>query len=156
MALTPGTPADGIVLFGATGDLARKRLFPALYLLAAHEQLEVPIVGVAASSWNDDELRDYACSAVEDAITDLDSAVLTRLLGRLAMVSGDYRDPASFAVLDRRLQERDVSRPVHYLAIPPALFGTVVESLAGAGLARDARVVVDCSRWSPCWRWSRP
>lgn len=113
MALTPGTPADGIVLFGATGDLARKRLFPALYLLAAHEQLEVPIVGVAASSWNDDELRDYACSAVEDAITDLDSAVLTRLLGRLAMVSGDYRDPASFAVLDRRLQERDVSRPVH-------------------------------------------
>lgn len=143
MALTPGTPADGIVLFGATGDLARKRLFPALYLLAARDQLEVPVVGVAASNWNDDELRDYAWAAIEDRIADPEGAALTRLLERLVMVSGDYRDPATFTALSERLSEREVLRPVHYLAIPPSLFGTVVESLASADLARHARVVVE-------------
>jgi glucose-6-phosphate 1-dehydrogenase len=136
-------PGDALVLFGATGDLARKKLFPALYHLSAAKRLDVPVVGVAASEWNDTALAAYATEAIESAVETVDGAVLEELVGRLVMVSGDYQDRGTFETLARRLQQAEASRPVHYLAIPPSLFPTVVEGLAGAGLSEGARVVVE-------------
>ena len=95
--------SDALVLFGATGDLARKKLFPALYHLAERGRLELPVVGVAKSDWDDDKLRDYAREAVtaaaEKAEETVDDAVLAKLLGRIELVTGDYADEATF---DRR------------------------------------------------------
>jgi glucose-6-phosphate 1-dehydrogenase len=136
--------ADALVLFGATGDLARKKIFPALYHLAAAKQLGVPVVGVAVSDWDDVRLRAYAAEAVQAAEGgQVDEPVLDELAGGLAMVSGDYRDPATFAALARRLAGVGAARPVHYLAIPPGLFPVVVQGLAQAGLSQGARVVVE-------------
>ena len=135
--------ADALVLFGATGDLARKKLFPALYHLTAAGRLDVAVVGVASSAWDDARLADYAAGAIDAAIGAVDPAVLEALTDHLAMVSGDYRDRSTFEALARRLQETGSARPVHYLAIPPALFPVVVESLAATGVHRDARVVVE-------------
>ena len=135
--------ADALVLFGATGDLARKKLFPALYHLAAAKLLGVPVVGVAVSDWNDAHLRTYATEAAEAAEGHVDGPALDELAGDLAMVSGDYRDPATFAALARRLAEVGAVRPVYYLAIPPGLFAVVVQGLAGAGLSPGGRVVVE-------------
>jgi glucose-6-phosphate 1-dehydrogenase len=134
---------DALVLFGATGDLARKQIFPALYRLAARGRLDCPVVGVAATAWNHDQLRDYARAAVERAVPDADEAALAAFLARLAMVSGDYRDPEAFRTLATRLAEAGAGHPVHYLAIPPSLFETVVDGLAAVGLQRGARVVVE-------------
>ena len=125
--------ADALVLFGATGDLARKKLFPALYRLAATGHLGVPVVGVAFSDWDDARLRGYAIEAAEGAEDRVDGTALKKLAGRLAMVSGDYRDPATFAALARRLAEVGAARPVYYLVIPPGLFPVVVQGLARAG-----------------------
>jgi glucose-6-phosphate 1-dehydrogenase len=135
--------ADALVLFGATGDLARKKLFPALYHLVAAKQLGVPVAGVAVSDWDDTQLRAYATEAVEAAEGQVDGTALQELAGDLAMVSGDYRNPATFAALARRLADAGAVRPVYYLAIPPGLFPVVVQGLAQAGLGRDARVVVE-------------
>jgi len=135
--------ADALVLFGATGDLARKKLFPALYRLAAAGRLGVPVVGVAFSDWDDARLRGYAVEAAEGAEDQVDGTALKELAGSLAMVSGDYRDPATFAALARRLAEVGAARPAHYLAIPPGLFPVVVQGLSQAGLGRGARVVVE-------------
>src|SRR6266568_4460728 len=135
--------ADALVLFGATGDLARKKLFPALYHLAAAKRLGVPVVGVAVSDWDDGQLRGYAAEAVRAGVGRVDSQVLEELVGGLVMVSGDYQDPAVFAALAGRLSGAGAVRPVHYLAIPPGLFPVVVAGLAGAGLGGDARVVVE-------------
>lgn len=137
------TRGDALVLFGATGDLARKKLFPALYHLVAAGHLDVPVVGVASSAWDDAELADYAAESVHAAISHVDDALLEAVTGGLAMVSGDYRDRATFETLARRLKETGARHPVHYLAIPPSLFPVVAEGLAGAGLAHDARVVVE-------------
>lgn len=134
---------DVLVLFGATGDLARKKLFPALYHLAAAGRLNLPVVGVASSAWDDTELAKYATRAVAAAVSPVDDAVMEALLGRLVMVSGNYQQPATFQILARRLAQAGCRRPVHYLAIPPSLFAVVVEGLAAAGLQRDARVVVE-------------
>jgi glucose-6-phosphate 1-dehydrogenase len=130
-------------LFGATGDLARRKLFPALYRLAAAGRLELPVVGVARSDWGDKTFGDHAIAAVEETIVDPDRAILARLRGRLAMVAGDYRDADTFTGLARRLSALGVQRPVHYLAVPPVLFGAVAEGLAAAGLSRHGRVVVE-------------
>jgi glucose-6-phosphate 1-dehydrogenase len=142
--VTVGGPirGDGLVLFSASGDLARKKLFPALYHLAAAGHLDVPVVGVASSAWGDAQLADYASAAVHAAVSSVDPGVLKTLVGRLAMVSGDYRQPGTFQTLARRLGQAGC-RPVHYLAIPPALFAVVVEGLAAVGLQRNARVVVE-------------
>jgi glucose-6-phosphate 1-dehydrogenase len=136
-------PGDALVLFGATGDLARKKLFPALYHLSAAKRLDVPVVGVAASEWDDAALAAHATEAIESAVETVDGAVLKELVGRLVMVSGDYQDRSTFETLARRLHQAEASRPVHYLAIPPSLFPTVIEGLAGAGLHDGARVVVE-------------
>ena len=135
--------ADALVLFGATGDLARKKLFPALYQLAVAKQLGVPVVAVAVSDWDDTQLRAYATEAVETREGHVDGPALDELAGALVMVSGDYRNPATFTALARRLDEVGAMRPVYYLAIPPALFPVVVQGLAGSGLGQDARVVVE-------------
>lgn len=135
--------SDALVLFGASGDLAKKKLFPALYDLTAAGRLEVPVVGVASSGWDDAALGEYAKAAVGAAVPDADGAVLGRLTERLAMVSGDYREPGTFAALARRLDALGARSPVHYLAIPPGLFGAVVEGLAGAGLNHPGRVVIE-------------
>jgi glucose-6-phosphate 1-dehydrogenase len=102
-------------------------------------------VGVASSAWDDAELAQCATSAVHAAVRPIDLAVMEALVGRLAMVSGDYRQPGTFQSLARRLDQAGCRRPVHYLAVPPSLFAVVVEGLAAAGLQRDARVVVEKS-----------
>jgi glucose-6-phosphate 1-dehydrogenase len=134
--------ADSLVLFGATGDLARRKLFPALYHLAAAGRV-LPVVGVASSPWDDARLVRYAVDSIRAGDADIDDDALGAVTGRLAMVSGDYRDRATFETLARRLGETRSGRPVHYLAIPPSLFPVVVEGLAATRLHRGARVVVE-------------
>jgi glucose-6-phosphate 1-dehydrogenase len=142
-----GSSSDALVLFGATGDLARKKLFPALYHLAERGRLELPVVGVAKSDWNDDKLRDYAREAVtaaaEKAEETVDDAVLAKLLGRIELVTGDYADEATFDRLAEKLAAHGCGRALHYLAIPPSLFPAVVSSLKRVGLHKRARVVVE-------------
>src|SRR5262245_25044888 len=132
--------SDALVFFGATGDLAYKKIFPALQAMARRGHLTVPVVGVARSGWTLDQLRARA----RDSVTKhggLDPAAFDRLCGLLRYVDGDYADPATFRALRNTLGA--VQRPAHYLAIPPALFGTVVEQLGAAGCARGARVIVE-------------
>lgn len=133
--------SDALVLFGATGDLARKKLFPALYRLSAAGRLDLPVIGVALSDMDGEEFRRHAGKAIESAVSDVDAGVLAGLLRRLSLVSGDYRDAATFTELAAHLG--GARRPAHYLAIPPALFPIVVDGLAAAGLNRGARVVVE-------------
>ena len=135
------TIADSLVFFGATGDLARKQIFPALYGMVEQGELDVPVVGVAFSQWGLTDLQERARSSVTAAIPDADPETLDRLVGLLRYVDGDYRDPATFATLRDALEGRH--RPVHYLAIPPSMFATVIQGLVGVDLNRDARVVVE-------------
>jgi glucose-6-phosphate 1-dehydrogenase len=141
--LPAGASADALVLFGISGDLSRRQLLPALYQLTARGLLNMPVIGVAASDWDDEELRRRAATAIAAAVPDADPAMLTALTGRLVMVGGDYRDPATFQALARRCAELDVHRPVHYLAIPPDLASTVIGGLAHAKLNTHARVVLE-------------
>jgi glucose-6-phosphate 1-dehydrogenase len=136
-----GVRADSLVLFGATGDLARRQLFPALYHLELRGRLAFPIIGVSRADWDDDRLRSFADDAVRAAVDDLDEPALTRLTRRLRFVSGDYRESATFASLARALA--DARRPALYLAIAPAMFATVVRGLVAAGLHENARVIVE-------------
>jgi glucose-6-phosphate 1-dehydrogenase len=140
--ISPPAPGDTLVMFGITGDLARKKLFPALYELEARRTLTVPIIGVARSAWSDDDLRDYARESIEKRDEPADSVVLSRLTQRLHMVSGEYGAEETFAKLAELLG--DAERPVFYLAIPPSLFDIVTRGLAAAGLNRPgARVIVE-------------
>ena len=135
--------ADALVLFGASGDLAYKKLFPALYHLSAGRVLtSEPIIGVASSDWDDEMLRTRAREAVEAAgISDVDEDALDRLLRRLGYVSGNYEDQQTFERLAERL--KGAEHPMFYLAIPPSLFDDVASGIAKAGLAGGARVVVE-------------
>jgi glucose-6-phosphate 1-dehydrogenase len=133
--------ADALVIFGATGDLARKKLFPALYRLVERDALDMPVVGVARRSWQDAELRAYAREAVESRIDDPDPVVLDRLAGLLTYVSGDYGEDATFEQLRDRLAGAE--HPSFYLAIPPSMFDTVIGGLIGVGLHERGRVVVE-------------
>jgi len=133
--------ADALVIFGVTGDLARKQIFPALYTLAKRDALGVPVVGVAGSKITLAEIRGRAEQAVRDDGKVDDPAALRHMLSQLRYVSGDYADSATFTALKTALGP--ARRPVHYLAIPPALFPTVIERLGAAGLAKDARVIVE-------------
>ena len=133
--------ADALVMFGITGDLARKRLFPALYDLDASGRLQVPVVGVARSKWDDAELRANVEAAVVEAHGAADPVVLDRLLDRFRYRQGEYTDPATYAALAEALG--DARRPVAYLAIPPNLFDDVATGLAHAGLAAHGRIVVE-------------
>jgi glucose-6-phosphate 1-dehydrogenase len=133
--------ADAVVLFGVTGDLVFKKLFPALYQLARQDLLGVPVIGVARSAWTDERLVDRAHEAVEAAVDEVDGEALVNLTTGLCMVTGDYADPGTYERLAEKLRES--VRPVFYLAIPPSVFDDVVAGLAGVGLAARGRVVVE-------------
>jgi glucose-6-phosphate 1-dehydrogenase len=135
--------ADALVLFGATGDLAKRKLFPALYHLERHGQLDVSVIGVGRSTWDDQTFRDHAREAIGKSVTDMDEQVLERLLRRLHLVGGDYASLETFAHLARTLAECRSENAVFYLAIPPAAFPTITQSLAAVGLNRRGRVVVE-------------
>ena len=134
------THSDALVFFGATGDLAYKKIFPSLQAMVKRGHLNVPVVGVAKAGWNLDQLRARAKDSLEKH-GGLDPAAFEKLLSLLRYVDGDYQDPATFAAL--REQLKDSRRPAHYLAIPPALFGTVVEDLKKSNCDRGARVIVE-------------
>ena len=133
--------SDALVLFGVTGDLAYKKLFPAAYEMVQDGRLDVPVVGVARSGWTDDEFRDRARNSIQERVDGYDPAVLDRLLALMHYVQGEYTGAGTYQRLARVLE--GCERPLHYLAIPPALFDDVVQGLAGAGLASGARVVVE-------------
>jgi len=134
--------ADAVVLFGATGDLVRKKLMPALYQMAKAGRLGVPVIGVARSAWGDARLRNYAREAVEaTAVGAVDVVAFGQLAESLTMLVGDYGDSAMYDELAKRLEGTD--RPVFYLAIPPSVFPQVVQGLAQAGLAARGRVIVE-------------
>jgi glucose-6-phosphate 1-dehydrogenase len=132
---------DALVMFGATGDLAAKKLWPAVYQLKAAGRLDMPVLGVASSDWTDDDLRDRARQSINEHIKEVDDEVLASLLGQLSYNQGDYRERSTFDRLAQRLKE--CSHPLHYLAIPPALFDDVIDGLAQVGLNEGARVVVE-------------
>src|SRR5690242_18203117 len=138
MALPEGS--DALVFFGATGDLAYKKLFPALQALARDGLLEGPVIGVARGDWTLDKLRERARDSVEHN-GGIDAGAFAKLSDRLRYVDGDYADPSTFQRL--RLALGDARRPLHYLAIPPSMFGAVVQGLANAGCATNARVIVE-------------
>jgi glucose-6-phosphate 1-dehydrogenase len=132
--------SDALVFFGATGDLAYKKIFPSLQAMVKRGHLNVPVVGVAKAGWNLDQLRARAKDSLEKH-GGLDPAAFEKLIGLLRYVDGDYQDPATFKAL--RDQLKDAKRPAHYLAIPPALFETVVEHLSASECGRGARVIVE-------------
>jgi glucose-6-phosphate 1-dehydrogenase len=132
--------SDALVFFGATGDLAYKKIFPSLQAMVKRGHLNVPVVGVAKAGWNLDQLRARAKDSLEKH-GGLDLAAFEKLLALLRYVDGDYQDPATFTSLRKEL--KDAQRPAHYLAIPPVLFETVVEHLAQSNCGRGARVIVE-------------
>lgn len=132
--------ADAFVFFGATGDLAYKQIFPALEIMVARHGFDLPIVGVAKAGWDVEQLRQRARASIE-AHGALDEGQFAKLSTLLHYVDGAYEDPSTFQALRRQLGS--AQRPLHYLAIPPSLFGTVAEHLAGSGCAGGARIVVE-------------
>jgi glucose-6-phosphate 1-dehydrogenase len=134
------THSDALVFFGATGDLAYKKIFPALQAMVKRGHLNIPVVGVAKAGWNLDQLRARAHDSLEKH-GGVDPPSFQKLCGLLHYVDGDYQDPETFSALRRELKETHY--PAHYLAIPPVLFETVVEHLAESNCARGARVIVE-------------
>jgi glucose-6-phosphate 1-dehydrogenase len=132
--------SDALVFFGATGDLAYKKIFPALQAMVKRGTLNVPVVGVAKAGWNLEQLRARAKDSLEKH-GGVDPAAFEKLSGLLRYVDGDYRDPATFAAL--RQQRNDAHSPAYYLAIPPDLFETVVENIGKSHVAGGARVIVE-------------
>jgi glucose-6-phosphate 1-dehydrogenase len=132
--------SDALIFFGATGDLAYKKIFPALQAMAKLGRLKVPVIGVAKAAWNLDQLKAHARDSVEKH-GGLDSSAFDKLCGLLRYVDGDYNDPATFQSIRKELGP--AQRPAHYLAIPPVLFGLVVEQLAKSGCNRGARVIIE-------------
>lgn len=138
----PHTPSDAFVFFGASGDLARKSIFPSLYKMVQSGDLDVPVVGVAYSSWTVEDLVQRAHEAVAASPGGIDDqAAMERLVGLLRYVDGNYEDPSTFTKLRDILDE--CGSPTHYLAIPPSLFGTVVNGLRNVGLNDNARVIIE-------------
>src|SRR6516165_9705423 len=165
------THSDALVFFGATGDLAYKKIFPSLQAMVKRGHLNVPVVGVAKAGWNLDQLHARAKDSLEKH-GGLDPAAFDKLSGLLRYVDGDYQDPATFAALRREL--KDAKRPAHYLAIPPVLFEIAITSRASRSRwrrtsgFRAAGVFTiklepsatwcrtTSSRSCRTWRWSRP
>jgi glucose-6-phosphate 1-dehydrogenase len=133
--------SDALVLFGVTGDLAHKKVFPALYAMAKRGVLDVPVVGVASSRWSQAQLRKRATDSIKASGRIDDQPALRHLLSLLRYVAGDYNDPETFKALKKALGI--ARRPAHYLAIPPALFAPVIKGLGAAGLTEHARVIVE-------------
>ncbi len=137
--MTP-VQSDALVFFGATGDLAHKKIFPALQTMIKRGQLNVPVIGVANAGWNLDQLKARARDSVEKH-GGLDQAAFDNLATLLRYVDGDYKDPATFQALRKELDS--AQHPAHYLAIPPVLFGLVVEQLSRFGCSNGARVIIE-------------
>ena len=134
--------SDALVLFGATGDLAYKKIFPALYAMVKRGALAVPVIGVAYSQSDLQHLHARVRDSIAQEVGAVgDGAALDRLIALLRYVDGDYNDPSTFTALQGAL--RDAKRPAYYLAIPPSLFGTVIKGLGDAGLEGGARVIVE-------------
>ncbi len=133
--------SDALVLFGVTGDLAHKMIFPALYALAKRGALNVPVIGVASPNWSLADLRNRVKDSVMRSSVIDDQPALDHLMSLFSYVSGDYNDRGTFTAIKKALGS--VLRPAHYLAIPPSLFETVIKGLGAANLAEHARVIVE-------------
>ncbi|MGI9538701.1 MAG: glucose-6-phosphate dehydrogenase [Miltoncostaeaceae bacterium] len=138
---TSPPPSDALVMFGATGDLAHKQLFRAVYRLARRGLLGIPVIGVAFDDWTDDQLRERARTSVAESGEPLDDRVMDELLSSMRYVSGDYRDAATFRALADALGDR--RRPLLHLAVPPSLFSDVADGLAAVGLSEHGRLMVE-------------
>jgi glucose-6-phosphate 1-dehydrogenase len=134
------THADTLVFFGATGDLAYKKIFPALQAMVKRGNLNVPVIGVARNDWSLDRLKARAKDSLEKH-GGLDPAAFEKLCGLLQFVGGDYNDPATFKTLCHQLGS--AQSPAYYLAIPPSAFGTIVQHLSQTDCARNARVIIE-------------
>src|ERR1700754_2135435 len=132
--------SDAFVFFGATGDLAYKKIFPALQALVQRGNLNIPIIGVAREEWSLDQLRTRALASLEH-FGSVDSDAFAKLSSLLQYIHGDYHDVATYGRLKQALDQS--ARPLHYLAVPPGIFSTVLEGLDQAGCANNARVVVE-------------
>jgi glucose-6-phosphate 1-dehydrogenase len=134
-------PSDALVFFGATGDLAYKKIFPALQSMIKRGRLDIPVIGVAKAEWKLPQLQERARQSLEEHGGGVDEAAFDRLLRLLRYVDGDYNDRSTFERLQTALDGAE--RPLHYLAIPPTLFPVVVEHLGATGVGRHARIVVE-------------
>src|SRR6516225_961885 len=132
--------SDALVFFGATGDLAYKKVFPSLQAMLKRGNLNVPVIGVAKAGWNLEQLKARMKDSLEKH-SGCDPTAFARLSGLLRYVAGDYKDPATFQAL--RTELKDARRPAYYLAIPPVLFATVVEHLVKTDCAKGARIIVE-------------
>jgi len=134
--------SDAFVFFGASGDLAYKKIFPALYAMTRRGHLEMPVIGVARSEWTLAQFHQRAHESLEKhGNGPIDEAIFQKLAGRLRYVCGEYSDATTYRAIHKELG--DAKRPTHYLAIPPSVFGTVVEGLGASGCAENARLVVE-------------
>ncbi|TIV50392.1 MAG: glucose-6-phosphate dehydrogenase, partial [Mesorhizobium sp.] len=133
--------SDTLVLFGATGDLAHKKIFPALYQMVAKGTLAEPVIGVAFDPWELPKLVDRARDGIVTALGGIDDMVFAKLASQLRYVSGDYRDSATFEKLRTALGP--AQHPLHYMAVPPTMFETVVQGLEQSGTARGARLMIE-------------
>jgi glucose-6-phosphate 1-dehydrogenase len=134
------TESDAFVFFGATGDLAYKKIFPALYAMVRRGGFHLPIIGMARAGWDLDKLKERARDSVEHN-GDFDAASFAKLAALLRYVDGDYADPETFAKLKAAIGL--AKNPIHYLAIPPSMFASVVQGLQACGCAQNARVIVE-------------
>ena len=137
----PAQVCDALIVFGFTGDLASKKIFPALYAMVKKGELTVPVIGVASSNLSEQQWQQRVRDSIEHESKVDDEAALARLLAQLCYVCGNYKDPSTFTTLKSALVLS--KRPAYYLAIPPALFETVIHSLGMAGLAKDARIIIE-------------
>src|SRR6185312_7543704 len=138
--LMPTSKSDAFVFFGATGDLAYKQIFPALQALIKDGKLDMPVIGIARSGWDVEQLRKRA----EDSLKEhggVDKAAFAKLSGQMQYLDGDYGDAQTYEKLRKALG--DAQHPLHYLAIPPSMFVPVVKGLAASGCSRGARVIVE-------------
>jgi len=133
--------SDALVFFGATGDLAYKKIFPAFHAMARRGHLDFPVIGVARAGWTIERLRARARDSVATYGGGIDDKAIAQLSAQLRLVGGDYEDPATYAALRQALA--DARRPAYYLAIPPSMFARVVEGLGRSGCAHDARVILE-------------
>jgi len=133
--------SDALVMFGASGDLARKKLFPAVYRLHRRGLLEVPIVGVALDDWSDDDMRHRAEESIREEGEEWDADSFAGLAARMRFVSGDYADPSTFDKVKVAVQ--GATHPIFHLAIPPSMFQHVAEGIAGVGLNAGSRLVIE-------------
>lgn len=134
------THSDSLVFFGITGDLAYKQIFPALYAMVRRGHLNMPIIGVAGRPWSNQQLQNHVHDSLKEH-GDVDQATFDKLCSMLKYISGNYNDEATYSKLRNALG--NAQRPLHYMAIPPSMFGPVVEGLAKAGCTNNARVIVE-------------